>query len=178
MILKEWGSFSAYPRNRKHLLTFSLTCDVWRLVTTFSLTLNHLTCDWSDLVTWPNMTWSLTLAGTDGGGGGWCTPLRFSQITRVKSGLSQQNFKYPRVNQFYTYSENFMTLTRTTFDLLPTFRNHVWWETRFGVCRLALAARLQSFRGLKRSDSDMMLAPCTRVGLKVTWRSGQVTDLW
>ena len=85
-------------------------------------------------------------------------PHGFSRITRVKSGRSRRNFRYPRVNQFYTHPEIVMTLTVMTFDLRPTFRDHVWPESRFGVCRLALAARLQSFRGFKRSNMGYDLA--------------------
>ena len=93
----------------------------------------------------------LTLARI-GGGVEWTPPLGFSRITRVKSGWSRRTVQYPRVNQFYTYPENFMTLPLMTFDLWPTFRDHVWQESRFGGCRLALAVRLQSFRGYKRSN--------------------------
>ena len=61
---------------------------------------------------------------------------------RVKSSRSRRNFQYPRVDQFYTYPENFMTLTQLTSDLWPTFRDHVWPESRFGVCRFALASHI------------------------------------
>ena len=58
----------------------------------------------------------LTLACV-GGGGRMDPPHGFSRITRVKSGRSRRNFQYPRIDQFYTYPENFMTLTQMTFDL-------------------------------------------------------------
>ena len=69
-----------------------------------------------------------------------------------KSGLSRRNCPHLRVNQFYIYSENLLTLTQMTFELWPTFRYHVWPGSRFGVCWVALAASLQSFRNFKGSN--------------------------
>ena len=57
---------------------------------------------------------ALILAGT----GGMQPPRSdFSQTDHVKSGISRRNFQYPRVNQFYTYPENLMTLNQMAFDL-------------------------------------------------------------
>ena len=51
------------------------------------------------------------------GRGGDATLLSFFTNNSRKSGLSRRNFHCSRVNQFYTYPENLMTLTQLTFDL-------------------------------------------------------------
>ena len=51
-------------------------------------------------------------------GGGNVTPLRgFPNDSRKNRPISRRNFQYARINQFYTYRENLMTLTQMTFDL-------------------------------------------------------------
>ena len=52
-----------------------------------------------------------------------------------------------------------MTLSQMNLDLWPIFRDHVWPESRFGVCRLVLAARLQYFCGFKRSNMRYDVGP-------------------
>ena len=66
-----------------------------------------------------------------------------------------------------------MTLTQLTFDLWHISRDHVWPESRFGVCQLTLSAVSSLFVVLNVQICEMMLVPCIMVGVKVTWRSSQ-----
>ena len=66
-----------------------------------------------------------------------------------------------------------MTLTQLTFDLWHISRDHVWPESRFGVCQLTLSAVSSLFVVLNVQICEMMLVPCIMLGVKVTWRSSQ-----
>ena len=61
-----------------------------------------------------------------------------------------------------------MTLTQLTFDLWHISRDHVWPESRFGVCQLTLSAVSSLFVVLNVQICEMMLVPCIMVGVKVT----------
>ena len=48
---------------------------------------------------------------------GWTPPLAFCTKKRAKSGVLQPNFHYPSLKQFYTLSENYVTMAPTTYHL-------------------------------------------------------------
>ena len=76
-----------------------------------------------------------------GPGGSMQPPWGFSQITRVKGADHDETFSTLELINF-THTLIILWPWLKWPYLWPTFWDHVWPESQFGVCRLALAARL------------------------------------
>ena len=84
-------------------------------------------------------------------------PSGFPRITHERIGRSSRNLVYLTIEQYYTFPENFKSVSTMTFDLSPDFQGHVKRNLRSVPFQRLKLANIGMFAG------DMEMYRCWEV---------------